>query len=59
MRPIGLTDPTLRPMKEIGPSLSWYLRENQLKIQSDYFYLIAENENRNRHQLRLQTQVYF
>ncbi|MCI0628670.1 MAG: OprO/OprP family phosphate-selective porin, partial [Acidobacteria bacterium] len=60
VRPMGLTDPALRPMREIGPSLSWYLKENQLKIQSDYFYLLgSENENRKRHQLRLQMQVYF
>jgi hypothetical protein len=57
---MGLTDPALGPMREIGPSLSWYLKENQLKIQSDYFHLIGtENENRKRHQLRLQMQVYF
>lgn len=60
LRPLGLTDPGLHPMREIGPSLSWYLKENILKVQSDYFYLTGEpRQDERRHQLRLQMQVYF
>jgi hypothetical protein len=60
MYPIGLTDPGLGKAKEVGPSVSWYLKEHSLKLQTDYFFLTGVDlpEDR-RHQLRLQMQMYF
>ena len=58
--PIGVTDPNLGAATEIGPSLSWYLKEHSLKVQTDYFYLIGvDSPEERRHQLRLQMQLYF
>jgi phosphate-selective porin OprO and OprP len=58
--PIGMTDPNLGKGTEVGPSLSWYLKEHSLKVQTDYFYLTGvDSPEERRHQLRLQMQLYF
>lgn len=46
--------------REIGGGLNYYLAEHALKVQLDYFRIWDPNDaSDDRHQVRLQTQLYF
>lgn len=44
---------------ELGGGLSYYFREHNLKLQSDYFYLPTGGFEHGNHEVRLQAQVYY
>lgn len=44
---------------ELGGGLSYYFREHNLKLQTDYFYLPTKTFDDGKHELRLQAQVYY
>jgi hypothetical protein len=44
---------------ELGGGLSYYFREHNLKVQTDYFYLPTGGFERGNHEVRLQAQVYY
>jgi hypothetical protein len=45
--------------REVGGAISYYVEEHALKAQLDYFYLFGDDPSAERHQLRLQVQLYF
>lgn len=59
LRPLGATDPTLPLQRELGGGLSYYFLRHNLKLQSDYFYLFGNDANAQKHQARLQAQLFF
>ena len=57
LRPRGSTDPELEETtREIGGGLNYYFQEHDLKLQSDYFFLVGDGDGR--HQIRVQAQLY-
>ena len=63
---VGHIEPTtehrgdgLQRLTEIGGGLSWFAIAHDLKVQADYFVFLDGEAATPRHQLRLQTQVYF
>ena len=56
--PIGATDPKLVRSHEAGGGLSYYFYKHNLKIQADYFYLYSDAPSSERHQVRLQAQLF-
>lgn len=49
----------LQQVTEFGGGLSWYFMKHNLKVQADYFVFLEGDALTPRHQLRLETQVYF
>lgn len=52
------TDPLLVTATEAGAGFSYYFREHNLKLQTDYFYLTSEGAP-GAHQVRSQFQLFF
>jgi hypothetical protein len=44
---------------ELGGGVSYYFREHNLKVQTDYFYLPTKTFDGGKHEVRLQAQVYY
>lgn len=45
--------------REVGGALGYYIQEHALKVQLDYFYYFGDDPRAERHQARLQAQLYF
>ena len=45
--------------RELGGAISYYVQEHALKVQLDYFYYSGDDPRAERHQVRLQAQLYF
>ena len=57
LRPRGATHPELEETtREIGGGLNYYFQKHDLKVQSDYFFLVGDGDGR--HQIRVQAQLY-
>lgn len=50
---------TFLEANERGLSASYYLREHNLKVQGDYFYVVIPTADRRTHQTRVQFQLFF
>lgn len=62
VRPRGVTDPEVRKERELGGVIGWYFQDHDLKLQADYFHLTRATEEggtRERHQVRVQCQIFF
>jgi hypothetical protein len=45
--------------REVGGAVSYYVEQHWMKVQLDYFYLFGRDPSDERHQVRLQVQIFF
>ncbi|AKF11184.1 Hypothetical protein DB32_008333 [Sandaracinus amylolyticus] len=60
-RPLDQNDPAAEffLLRELGGAVSYYIAQHALKVQLDYFYYFGDDPRAERHQVRLQAQLYF
>jgi hypothetical protein len=60
IRPLDSTPPEsgFVLQREVGAGVNYYIQEHSLKVQADYFYYFGANPETERHQVRLQVQLY-
>lgn len=60
IEPMGETDPNLLEQQEMGGAFSYYISAHNLKLQTDYFYYVFENDfSAGSHEVRSQFQLFF
>jgi hypothetical protein len=45
--------------REVGGAINYYVQQHALKVQLDYFYYWGDDPGAERHQVRLQAQLFF
>ncbi|UJR85406.1 porin [Sandaracinus amylolyticus] len=60
-RPLDQNDPGANffLLREVGGAVSYYIAQHALKVQLDYFYYFGDDPRAERHQVRLQAQLFF
>lgn len=60
IRPLTVMGQTnLSLQREVGGAVSYYFQQHALKVQADYFYYWGDDPETERHQVRLQVQLFF
>lgn len=59
LQPLGVTDPSLARVREVGGGFNLMFFKHDLKLQTDVFWLDDGRGNNGRVQVRVQAQVYF
>jgi phosphate-selective porin OprO/OprP len=60
LEPLSETEPTLLKQEEMGGSVGYYFSAHNLKIQTDYFYYVFEDDfATGTHEARSQLQLFF
>lgn len=60
LEPLSETEPTFLQQQEMGGSVGYYFHAHNLKIQTDYFYYVFEDDfSTGTHEARSQFQLFF